>query len=106
VKVRYDEGIANHIGAEPCTAGREARGEASAGECTGQPLSRDRIIPDADAVPIAEGNMDGCASASARSIRRGQRPWHVRTLFVRKPGDPTSDQAARRTGPHREGEEP
>ena len=106
MKVRYDEGIANHIGPEPCTAGREARGEASAGECTGQPLSRDRIIPDADAVPIAEGNMDGCASASARSIRRGQRPWHVPTLLAQEPGDLAFGRRLSRTGPHREGEEP
>jgi hypothetical protein len=57
VKVRYGEGVANHIGPEPCIAGRKAGGEASAGERIGQPLSRVRIIPGADAVPMAEGNM-------------------------------------------------
>ena len=31
--------------------------------------------------------MDGRASASARPTRRGRRPWHVRTLLVREPGD-------------------
>jgi hypothetical protein len=51
VKVRYDEGIAIHIGPEPCVVVREGEGEASAGECTGQPLSRDRkTVPGADAV--------------------------------------------------------
>jgi RNA-directed DNA polymerase len=37
----------------------------------------------------AEGKTDGCAIASIRTARRGQRPWHVRTLLVREPGDPT-----------------
>jgi hypothetical protein len=51
VKVRCDEGIAIHIGPEPCVVVREGTGEASAGEGTGQPLSRDRkIVPGADAV--------------------------------------------------------
>ena len=67
MKVRHDEGIANHIDPEPCIAGREARGEASVGECIGQPLSRDRIIPGADAVLMAEGNMP---STSARVQRQ------------------------------------
>ena len=40
MKVRYDEGVANHIGPEPCAGAREGTGEASAGECIGQPLSR------------------------------------------------------------------
>ena len=41
----------------------------------------------------AEGNTDGHANASARSARRGRRPWHVQTLFVREPGDLTVDQS-------------
>ena len=57
MEVRHDEGIAIHIGPEPCVVGREARDEASVGEGTGQPLSRDRNILGADAVEIAEGNM-------------------------------------------------
>jgi len=40
----------------------------------------------------AEGDMDGHANASARPARRGRRPWHVRTLFVREPGDLTVGQ--------------
>jgi hypothetical protein len=57
VKVRYDEGLAIRIGPEPCVVGREVCGEASVGDGTGQPLSRDRNIPGADAVEIAKGNM-------------------------------------------------
>ena len=106
MKVRHDEGVAIRIGPKPCIGGREAGGEASAGDGTGQPLSRDRNIPGADAVEIAEGNMDGRANASARSARRGQRPWHVCTLLAREPGDLGSDQPRYRAGPHREGEEP
>jgi hypothetical protein len=107
VKVRYDEGIASRIGPEPCVAGREASGEASVGDSIGQPLSRERvIILGADAVVRAEGNTVEYASASARSARRGRRPWHVQTLFAREPGDLVSGRRQRRTGPHREGEEP
>jgi hypothetical protein len=43
VRVRHDEGVANHIGPKPCTITREGEGEASVGEITGQPLSRERI---------------------------------------------------------------
>jgi hypothetical protein len=41
VQVRHDEGVANHVGPEPCATAREGRGEASAGERIGQPLSRE-----------------------------------------------------------------
>jgi hypothetical protein len=78
VRVPYDEGVANRIGPEPCTGVRKGTGEASVGDCIGQPSSRERpMIPGADAVKRAEGNMYGCASASIRMARRGQRPWHV-----------------------------
>jgi hypothetical protein len=41
VKVRHDEGVANHIGPEPCVAVREDVDEASVGEGIGQPLSHE-----------------------------------------------------------------
>ena len=110
MKVHYDEGVANHIGPEPCAGIREGVGEASVGERIGQPLSRERIfISDADAVIGAEGKTDGRVIASAWPIRRGLRPWHVRKLLVREPGDLwighiPQDYGA--DGPHREGEEP
>ena len=108
MQVHCDEGVANHIGPEPCAGIREGVGEASAGERTGQPLSRDStLIPGADAVPEAEGNTDGRVIASARPTRRGRRPWHVRTLLAREPGDlAVRPVGAYRAGPHREGEEP
>ncbi len=108
MKVHHDEGVASHIGPEPCVGIREGVGEASAGERIGQPLSRESLqIPDADAVAPAEGNTDGRANASTRTIRRGLRPWHVRTLLVREPGGLGFGRAAiGSAGPRREGEEP
>ena len=38
MKVHYDEGVAIHIGLEPCAGTREGVGEASAEEHTGQPI--------------------------------------------------------------------
>ena len=108
VRVHCDEGVAARIGPEPCADLREDVGEASAGERIGQPLSRVRsVVPDADAVGVAEGETGGGASASTRPIRRGLRPWHVRTLLAREPG---GLQVGRTSfgaeGPRREGEEP
>jgi hypothetical protein len=99
VKVRYDEGVATRISLEPCADGREAIGEASVGDNIGQPLSRDRNIPGADAVTMAEGKMVERANASARSAQRGQRPWHMRTLLEREPGDLASGRRHSRSGP-------
>jgi hypothetical protein len=88
VQVHCDEGIANHIGPEPCAGIREDVGEASAGVRAGQPLSHDtKLIPGADAVCVAEGKTSTRAIASAWMTRRGRRTWHVRTLLAREPGD-------------------
>lgn len=87
MEVHDDESLANHIGSEPCTYGGDTMGEASVGECIGQPLSREKSNWDADAVDPAEGNMDMYAIASAWPILRGPRPWHVQTLLAWKPGD-------------------
>jgi hypothetical protein len=107
VKVHCDEGVANHIGPEPCAGIREGAGEASVGDRIGQPLSCEiDVILGADAVLLVEGNMDGRAIASAfppsavvdpgmcgRSLR-GNREISCLT------------RAVRRLGPHREGVEP
>ena len=88
MQVRCNEGVATHIGPEPCVCLREEAGEASAGECIGQPSSRERTpSPNADAVPKAEGQAFTRAIASAWTTGRGQRPWHVQMLLVREPGD-------------------
>jgi hypothetical protein len=107
VQVHCSEGVATHTGPEPCVGIREGDGEASAGERIGQPLSSEsNVIPSADVVSITEGNMDGRESASARPARRCLRPWHVRTLLVREPGDLAADQHCYSAGPRRKGEEP
>jgi hypothetical protein len=93
VQVHYDEGVAIHIGPKPCVGAREGAGEASVGECIGQPLSREiRVNPGADTVLLVEGHMAGRALASARLTRRGRRPWHVQTLLAREPGGLASGQ--------------
>ena len=76
MQVHYDEGIANHIGPEPCAGIREDVGEASVGERTGQPLSRDRkLIPGADAVCVAEGNTSKSANAKLHAwMKSGRQP--------------------------------
>jgi hypothetical protein len=106
VEVHYDEGIATHIGPEPCVGTREGDGEASAGERIGQPLSRVRnLVPSADVVRNTEGNTGGREIASALPTRRGRRPWHVRKLFAREPGGLGFGLWLDTTGPHREDEE-
>ena len=107
VQVHYDESLASYVAPEPCALAREGKGEASVGERAGQPLSRERsLTPGADAVTNAEGIMDRDDSASPRLAGRGQRPWHVRTLLVREPGDLGIDLRMNTAGPHREGGEP
>ena len=92
MQVHCDEGVAIHIGPEPCVGVREHVGEASVGENVGQVLSREnRLIPGADAMLEAEGDTDGCATASTRSARRGRRPWHAKKLLVQELGDLTAD---------------
>ena len=49
--------------------------------------------------------MGGGVIASARPTRRGPRPWHVRKLFAREPGDLGFGQWSNTAGPHREDEE-
>ena len=44
MQVHCDEGIANHIGPEPCAGAREGVGEASVGERIGQPLSLENTL--------------------------------------------------------------
>ena len=108
MRVPYDEGVANRIGPEPCAGAREGTGEASVGECIGQPLSRERLfVPGADTIALLEGNTYGRDSASARMARRGRRTWHVQTLLVS--GNRESSRSTARSkaaGPRREGEEP
>ena len=88
MKVHCDEGLAIRIGPKPCAYLREEGCEASVGEHTGQPLSRENWnFLGADAFDNAEGKTSVGAIASLRMARRGRRTWHVWTLFVWEPGD-------------------
>jgi hypothetical protein len=105
--VPHDEGVASRIGPEPCVGIREGDGEASAGEHTGQPLSRENLSnPGADVFEITEGHMGGCVNASIRPTRRGRRPWHAWTLLTREPGGLGTGLRTDSAGPHRKGEKP
>jgi hypothetical protein len=50
-------------------------------------------VQGADAVSVAEGNMDGHVLASAWTALRGLRPWHAETLFAWEPGDLRPDRS-------------
>lgn len=94
MQVHFGEGLATHTGPEPCVDVREDVGEASAGECIGQPLSREIVmVPGADVVCKTEGNTHEHTTASARAARRVRRPWHVQTLLAWEPGDLMPDRA-------------
>jgi hypothetical protein len=106
VQVHCGEGLAIHTGPKPCVDSREGAGEASAGEPTGQPLSREsKIVPGAHVVRITEGNRDGRVIARARPTRRGRRPWHVEKFLDREPGDLRLGLRLDTVGPHRKDEE-
>jgi hypothetical protein len=94
VQVPNNKDPANRVVSESCAVVcREVQGEALTGVRIGQPLSRDRkLVLGADAVQKAEGNTFERVIASARTTWRGRRPWHVRTLLAREPGDLRSDR--------------
>ena len=104
MRVHYDEGVANRIGPEPCAS----NGEASVGECIGQPLSRESDYPGSRRRSDS-GRQHGRVrkGASARTARRVLRPWHVQTLLVS--GNRESSRSTARSlaaVPRQEGEEP
>jgi len=68
VQVRDDEGVAIHIGPEPCVCAREGAGEASAGERIGQPLSRESHSSRAPTLLI--GRKATWRNATARAFRQ------------------------------------
>jgi hypothetical protein len=92
VQVHCDEGVANHIGPEPCAVVCKGGGEASVGERIGQPLSLENYLYLGRRRVTHRGRQNvRRVSASVRMAQRGQRHWHERKLLVREPGDPTTD---------------
>ena len=70
----YDEGLANHIGPEPCGGLREETDEKSVGARVGGVSRRESgFIQSADTGGRVEGYTDGGASASVRLTLRGLR---------------------------------
>ena len=93
MQVRYDEGVAIHIGPEPCVAVRKGGGEASVGERIGQLLSIIKIhIPGADTVAKAEGNSTGM------STRAPGRPGVVEETGMCRRSLPGNREIPRMTG--------
>ena len=106
MQVHYDEGVAIHIGSEPCVAGREGRDEASAGERIGQPSSRENlIVPGADVFIFTEGNVGSAITRAPAQPGVVEDPEHVRKLFAREPGGLGFGRRLDTAGPHREDEE-
>jgi len=114
VRVHCGEGVATHTDPESCVDDPRGRGEAlnracpgeGRGDRIGQPLSRESLLRGADAVETAEGNTAGGVIARRLTTPRGLRPWHVRRLLAREPGDLVPDHRQVLSGPHREGVEP
>ena len=100
----YDEGRANYIGPESRVSDREVWGEALTGEAMGLALSHvTKLVRDADAFCV-EGDMEGCAIASAPAVPRGQRPRQVVDAFSPTSGSVSAQR--RRTQPARGGSRP
>ena len=68
MRVRYDEGVAIHVGPEPCIVVREDRGEASVGERAGQPLSLENLIVRGADVVLTGGRQQRLARDMRASI--------------------------------------
>jgi hypothetical protein len=108
VQVRCDEGVAIHIGPEPCAAIREDSGEASAGERAGQVLSPEETRNPGRRRAIHRGRQHG----QARHRERLDGPaWSETLACADAPCTGTGRSRVwpskrRLGGPHREGEEP
>jgi hypothetical protein len=97
VQVHYDEGVAIHIGPEPCVGVRKDGDEASVGEGIGQPWSRESQSP----AHVSDAPSQGPnGPAWSKNLACAEAPW---TGTGRSHVWPA---AVRRSGPHREGEEP
>ena len=108
MKVHYDEGVATHIGPEPCIVVRENGGEASAGEGIGQVLSPENyVLPERRRV-THRGRQYGQAQ---RTRGLNGPAWSKTLACAEAPCAGTGRShdrppAVRRRGPYREGEEP
>jgi hypothetical protein len=84
VEVHYDEGVARHIGPEPCAGIREDAGEASVAEHAGQPLGRERMISRAPTLSTEQKATRAGVQSRVRAVDWSdlQRPEHFRTELL------------------------
>jgi hypothetical protein len=95
VQVPANKDLASNVVPESCAVHREVWREALTGVRIGQPLSHESHSSRAPTrLCTRKATRLGADIASAQTARRGRRPWHVRTLLVREPGDLRSDRRA------------
>ncbi len=104
MQVHYDEGVAIHIGPEPCVGVREGGDEASVGEGIGQP----RKLKFGCRRRFERGRQHEQAHHRERLV---DPAWSKNLVCAEAPYTGTGRShvwpvAAYGTGPHREGEEP
>ena len=107
MKVRYDEGLANRIGPEPCAGVCEDVGEASVGERIGQPLSRESYI--SRALTALSSPKATWSSTSSQVLARPSVVVDPGMCGCSLSGNREicgSADGLRAVGPRREGEEP
>jgi hypothetical protein len=109
VKVHCDEGVATHIGPDPCVVAREDDCEASVGERAGQPLSRESVIDSGG----RRRSLYGRQHRQARYCERSPGPaWSETLACTDAPCTGTGRSQdwplalLGSDGPQREGEEP
>ena len=106
MKVHCDEGVAIHIGPEPCAVVRKSNSEASVGECIGQLLSLENYIH------LGRRRVTHRGRQHVRRAERLDGPaWSKTLACADAPCTGTGRSqlwppADCRGGPHREGEEP
>lgn len=110
VRVHHDEGVAIHIGPEPCADVREGVGEASAGDRAGQAIEPRKVDSSGRRRRSAGGRQHRRARHARVPVRAGvvEDPGMYETLLAQELGDLTAgpDGGDAVAGPHREGEEP
>src|SRR5918994_707019 len=106
VQVRYDEGVAIHIGPEPCVVVREGGGEASAGERIGQPSSRERKTGPGRRRRSHGGRQHGRARDECSTGPAWSKTLACADAPCAGTGRSRLWPSLGLDGPHREGEEP
>ena len=107
MKEPYGEGLASHTGSESCAwYSRKATSEALTGAQAGRVWSREMYLnQSADAVPLAEGNIDGCERRVSIGLCEVLDPC-MPGNFTRENREASPAPDTVRSGPVGEGDEP